>query len=32
MSPSIRTTQASIALIGQWMSGLWEQEGSHVPA
>jgi ABC-type uncharacterized transport system ATPase subunit len=32
VSPSIRTADATIALIGQWMSGLWSQEGVHVPA
>jgi ABC-type uncharacterized transport system ATPase subunit len=33
LSPSIRTADASVALIGQWMSGLWSQpaaEGGHV--
>lgn len=36
MSPSIRTSDASMDLIGQWMSGLWpaqattQQSGAHV--
>lgn len=31
MSPSIPTSEASVELIGQWMSGLWNQSagGSH---
>lgn len=38
MSPSIRTSDASPALIGQWMSGLWpgsgdmNKENNNVPA
>lgn len=35
VSPSIKTGDASVALIGQWMSGLWTQpasEGQHVQA
>ncbi|MCC6070259.1 ABC transporter ATP-binding protein [Massilia sp. GCM10020059] len=31
VSPSIKTADASTALVGQWMSGLWTQgEGAHV--
>ncbi|HAT33446.1 MAG TPA: ABC transporter [Janthinobacterium sp.] len=32
LSPSIKTADASVALIGQWMSGLWlpAKEGGHV--
>jgi ABC-type uncharacterized transport system ATPase subunit len=33
LSPSIRTADASVALVGQWMSGLWPRpaaEGGHV--
>ncbi|MGZ8317984.1 MAG: ABC transporter ATP-binding protein [Telluria sp.] len=34
VSPSIKTADASTALVGQWMSGLWPQagEGAHVQA
>ncbi|MFZ3288397.1 MAG: ABC transporter ATP-binding protein, partial [Telluria sp.] len=35
VSPSIKAGDASVALIGQWMSGLWTQpasEGQHVQA
>jgi len=28
MSPSIKTSEASLDLIGQWMSGLWEAESA----
>ena len=30
LSPSIQTSQASVTLIGEWMSGLWTQQVSHV--
>ena len=33
VSPSIKTADASTALVGQWMSGMWSQaEGAHVQA
>ncbi len=32
VSPSVPTREASIERIGQWMSGLWNQERSHVQA
>jgi simple sugar transport system ATP-binding protein len=32
VSPPIRTADASVELIGEWMSGLWQREGSHVEA
>jgi len=35
LSPSIPVAQATTALIGEWMSGLWPQhteEGEHVQA
>jgi general nucleoside transport system ATP-binding protein len=31
LSPSIARAEASVALIGQWMSGLWT-EAEHVQA
>ena len=32
LSPPVPVAQASIERIGQWMSGLWQQEASDVPA
>jgi simple sugar transport system ATP-binding protein len=32
LSPSIATTAADVALIGQWMSGLWPQATEMTPA
>ena len=29
VSPSVPVAQASVAMIGEWMSGLWQQEGRH---
>lgn len=32
LSPSIRTANANVTLIGQWMSGLWPQPQADLPA
>jgi simple sugar transport system ATP-binding protein len=32
LSPAVATAQASTALIGEWMSGLWPQEAAHAAA
>ncbi|WP_317203046.1 ABC transporter ATP-binding protein [Janthinobacterium sp.] len=32
LSPSIETGAASVALVGEWMSGLWPAEDAHVQA
>ena len=32
VSPSVVTAQASVATIGEWMSGLWQEEGRHAAA
>ena len=29
ISPSLDVGEASVALVGQWMSGLWPQEVAH---
>jgi general nucleoside transport system ATP-binding protein len=29
VSPSIATADATVELIGGWMSGLWDREQSH---
>jgi ABC-type uncharacterized transport system ATPase subunit len=32
VSPSIATTKATIEMIGEWMSGLWNKEAAHAEA
>ena len=32
VSPSVPVAQATVAMIGEWMSGLWQQEGRHAQA
>ncbi|MFT3956676.1 MAG: ABC transporter ATP-binding protein [Piscinibacter sp.] len=32
VSPSIATSKATIEMIGEWMSGLWNKEASHAEA
>ncbi|MGZ5206914.1 MAG: ABC transporter ATP-binding protein, partial [Caldimonas sp.] len=32
VSPSVKTADASIEMIGEWMSGLWEKGPSRAPA
>ena len=29
VSPSVPVAEATVAMIGEWMSGLWQQEGRH---
>jgi general nucleoside transport system ATP-binding protein len=29
LSPALPRSQASVSRIGEWMSGLWENEGAH---
>ena len=32
VSPALLTLEASIDLVGRWMSGLWDEEGGHADA
>jgi len=32
VSPSVRTAEASIERIGEWMSGLWQKGKADAPA
>jgi simple sugar transport system ATP-binding protein len=32
VSPSVATSQATIEMIGEWMSGLWDKSGTQAAA